>query len=803
MTQTRPSANRRNAAPAWEIQFTEEFFDQLRKAPDRVHKSLRRNDYERLKNPCDGPEVKHLRGWKDLYRLRVGDYRVIYRADATRRRVRLLKVGHRKSVYEQLGHNPERDRPCARIIADPRSQNLIDRQLGDQKSTSARLEARQASSTESAPLSAGRPLPSAFSPQFLLKLGVIGADREALRNCRTEDELLDCAVEDKLKQRILDALFPNTTTSREQHSGPCDNEGAVSSPPQARGSPSSRSAPPATDRPLPPQFDSKFVQELGIVGTHFEKLVDCKTEGDLVDCPVPNEILTRVLDALWPDSLVRSADAQLRVVDSADELDAIAASTRDWTSFLLALDDNQQPFVERFTRPHPRGPWILKGGPGSGKSTVALYCIRNLLRGDQSTLQFGSEPLRILFTTYTKALTTASRQLLDALGIAPSRQEVELINVDRLAKRHAPGCQLIYNAGHQTWLDVVDAVLKRDAGLMRTLDDPEFLYREMNEVIVGNEIGSSETYLNFKRHGQQTALGPNQREQVWRFCLAAWQELKARKRCLPSHMFRKASKSVCPTYDYVFIDEAQDLVPVAIRMCVKLSKDRQNVFLTADRNQSIFNSGFSWKRATEDLDFRGRSTILRRNYRTTRQIMNGIRHLLDADQHADVDTRDAEPVPHGPRPELRFASEAGTTALLGEWLGRALAEERIGSGAAAVLCPAYKDCEQIAGGLANAGFASKAMRGWDFDLRFDGIKVTTMHGAKGLEFPIVAVVGLADGRMPWTNAYDSEAHDETSKLRRTFFVACSRAMRRLLVVADPEKPSPFVEKFDSAHWNVA
>ena len=74
---------------------------------------------------------------------------------------------------------------------------------------------------------------------------------------------------------------------------------------------------------------------------------------------------------------------------------------------------------------------------------------------------------------------------------------------------------------------------------------------------------------------------------------------------------------------------------------------------------------------------------------------------------------------------------------------------------------------------------------------------------KGLKFPIVAVVGLADGRMPWTNAYDSEARDETSKLRRTFFVACSRAMRRLLVVADPEKPSPFVEKFDSAHWNVA
>ena len=803
MTQERPSANRRNAAPAWEILFTEEFFDQLRKAPDRVHKSLRQNNYERLKNPCDGPEVKRLRGWRDTYRLRVGDYRVIYRADARRHQVQLRTVGHRRSVYERLGHDPERDRPCARIMADPRSQTLIERQPDDQKPPSVRMEARRASSTESAPASADRPLPSVFNPQFLLKLGVIGTDLEALRNCFTEDELLDCAVEDELKQRVLDALFGVATTTRELHSRPRDNEDAVSSPPRARLSASSRSAPSATDRPLPSQFDSKLLQPLGIDGPDFAKLVDCRTEEDLVECPVPNEILTRVLDALWPASLVRSADAQLRVVDSADDLEAIAAGTRDWNSFLLALDDKQKPFVERFNRPRPSGPWILKGGPGSGKSIVALYCIRNLIRSDQSTLQFGSEPLRILFTTYTKALTTASRQLLDALGIASSHQEVEVINVDRLAMRHAPGHQPIYGAGDQTWLDVVDAVLKRNAGLKRTLDDPEFLYREMNEVIVGNEIGSLERYRTFERHGMHTGLGLNQREQVWSFCLAAWKELKARERRLPSHVFQKANESVRPTYDYVFIDEAQDLAPVAIRMCVKLSKERQNIFLTADRNQSIFSSGFSWKRVTEDLYFTGRSTILRRNYRTTQQIMHGIHHLLDADQHADVDTRDDEPVRHGPRPELRFASETGTTVLLEEWLSRVFVEEGIGCASVAVLCPAYKDCQQIAAGLASAGLATKAMRGRDFDLRFDGIKVTTMHGAKGLEFPIVAVVGLVYGRMPWTNANDTEARDETSKLRRTFFVACSRAMRRLLVVADPKIPSPFVKGFDRAHWNIA
>ena len=121
-----------------------------------------------------------------------------------------------------------------------------------------------------------------------------------------------------------------------------------------------------------------------------------------------------------------------------------------------------------------------------------------------------------------------------------------------------------------------------------------------------------------------------------------------------------------------------------------------------------------------------------------------------------------------------------------------------------MLCPAFKkDCERIAQRLNSAGLTAKAMRRENFDLGFDGVKVTTMQGAKGLEFPIVAVIGLAEGRMPWTKASDAEARDETDKLRRTFFVACSRAMRRLLVVADPRNPSPFVEGFNRTHWNVA
>ena len=698
-----------SAVPAWEVQFTEKFVSQLRKTPDRVYKALSRNHYERLANdPCGGRGIKRLQGWKEVYRLRVGDHRVVYRADRARQQVILWRVGPRHSIYRELGHDPCRDTPCVHIIADPRLRNLIEEQT-------------------------------------------VGANSDA-------------------------------TGTEEQPSPRPELD-------------------PSKDRPLPPDFGRQLLQELGIVaGEDYETLLNCKTEDDLANCGIREAVLEAVLDALWPNSIVQSVDAPGRVADSAKGLEDMATGARDWASFLLALDDAQKPFVEKFTR-RPSGPWMLKGGPGSGKSTMALYCIRNLLRRDQETLQFRAEPLRILFTTYTRALTTASEQLLDVLGVDRSRQEVEVVNVDKLAKHHATGSQLIYGARDDPWSEVVRAAILRESLHERTLGDPEFLHREMNDVIVGNEIDSLEKYKDFKRIGRRK-LRTNQREQVWQFCVAAWQELQKRERCLPSHMFRQAGQTASPTYDYVFIDEAQDLTPVAIRMCIKLCKDPRNVFVTADRNQSVFSYGFSWKRVMEDLDFRGRSTILRRNYRTTHEIMRAIRPLLNADHAVDEDTRDDEPVRHGPRPELRYVPRAKEVETLKAWLKRTISEEGVGDSAVAVLCPTRKDCSRIVDALKGTRLASKAMTGEDFDLRFNGIKVTTMQGAKGLEFPIVAVVGLAADRMPWRIANAPQNPDETDKLRRTFFVACSRAARRLLVVADAQNPPPFVKAFDRTHWTV-
>ncbi len=43
---------------------------------------------------------RKLRGYKDLWRIRVGDYRVVYIIDDARKMVSVTRIAHRRDVYE-------------------------------------------------------------------------------------------------------------------------------------------------------------------------------------------------------------------------------------------------------------------------------------------------------------------------------------------------------------------------------------------------------------------------------------------------------------------------------------------------------------------------------------------------------------------------------------------------------------------------------------------------------------------------------------------------------------------------------
>ncbi|MCL2609405.1 MAG: UvrD-helicase domain-containing protein, partial [Treponema sp.] len=90
------------------------------------------------------------------------------------------------------------------------------------------------------------------------------------------------------------------------------------------------------------------------------------------------------------------------------------------------------------------------------------------------------------------------------------------------------------------------------------------------------------------------------------------------------------------------------------------------------------------------------------------------------------------------------------------------------------------------------------------------VSLTTIHAAKGLEFPVVFVAGVEDGLIPHRRSTDEDELDErelASNLeeeRRLFYVAMTRAMRRLYLTCCVKRrrqqgeeecePSPFLEE---------
>jgi len=97
-----------------------------------------------------------------------------------------------------------------------------------------------------------------------------------------------------------------------------------------------------------------------------------------------------------------------------------------------------------------------------------------------------------------------------------------------------------------------------------------------------------------------------------------------------------------------------------------------------------------------------------------------------------------------------------------------------------------------------------------WDARADRVSLLTMHAAKGLEFPVVFVVGLEDGLMPfsWGTSEASGAEDgpeegdPDAEERRLFYVAMTRAKDRLFLSRARQRtwrgqlrtlpPSPFL-----------
>jgi DNA helicase-2/ATP-dependent DNA helicase PcrA len=89
----------------------------------------------------------------------------------------------------------------------------------------------------------------------------------------------------------------------------------------------------------------------------------------------------------------------------------------------------------------------------------------------------------------------------------------------------------------------------------------------------------------------------------------------------------------------------------------------------------------------------------------------------------------------------------------------------------------------------------------------DAVRLSTIHQAKGLEYPVVFVIGLADGAFPLQRAIDN---DDVEEERRLFYVAVTRAQDELWLTypttsfirggAVRTRPSMFLRSIPEDHY---
>jgi superfamily I DNA/RNA helicase len=244
-------------------------------------------------------------------------------------------------------------------------------------------------------------------------------------------------------------------------------------------------------------------------------------------------------------------------------------------------------------------------------------------------------------------------------------------------------------------------------------------------------------------------------------------------------------------YAAIVADEVQDFSESELRLLRAMVPQGPNdLFLVGDAHQRIYGHKASLSRC--GINVRGlRSRRLRLNYRTTQSIRNWSVGVLrgmsvdDLDEGTDDALKGYHSLRQGELPEVvHHATEkeeaAFIVARIRSWTGE---QARRPSDLCVVARTNGQLEKRYAPLLREAGFPVQFIKRDEASLG-DGIRLATMHRAKGLEFPCVLIAGVHEGSVPLAlRSYADEMvrKDHLDTEKRLLFVAATRARDELVV----------------------
>lgn len=514
------------------------------------------------------------------------------------------------------------------------------------------------------------------------------------------------------------------------------------------------------------------------------------------------EILLELATGKSLDEVAEKVTAPVAAADPVDPTDFPAALARpgtpvttvddavravldgEFTGWRVWLHPSQAALVDRvFT-----GPARVSGGPGTGKTVVAVHRAARLAR----RLPSGDDQ-PILLTTYNTNLAAELSGRLKKLLNPDDFQRVQVSTVDSVARgiAYATGERREFAKDRHSLLTLWNAV-RRDLG-ESDLKAP-FLHDEWAEVVCGQMITTRSAYIAARRDGRGVRVSRAQRDRIWSLAEVFESRLHDSGRWTWDQMRASAALAAergdGPRFRHVIVDEAQDLTPAQWRMLrAVVDRGPDDLFLVGDAHQRIYGNQVSL--GTLGVNIRGRSSRLTLSYRTTRQILAAAVRVLSGESFDDLDDGEEgldsyRSILSGPAPVFRPTTDAVAELAL------IITELRACPSEVVVCAPSAHRVASLLAGIRAAGIdAGEITR--DGPPAGTRVHVGTMHRLKGLEYPRVIVAGVGAAEFPPSAVRrladeDPAAHRrELRRQRSLLFVATTRARDALTIVWHGER----------------